>query len=460
MTAVPSWDHVDPRNTDAALVRGSLAGDRAAFAQIYDRYADRLHDFCVGMLRDLDGAADCVQDTFCLAATRLPQLRDPDRLRPWLYAIARNEALRWLRDRRREKPSDHLPDIQSDDAGPDTLAARTELADLLADAAGGLTDRDRTVFDLAFRHGLNGPDLADALGVSHSNANTMVLRLRGTIERSLGALLVCRRHNATGGCAVLGEILAGWDGKFTVLMRKRVSRHIESCPDCDDERRRLVTPAALLGAAPVFIPAPEWLRERTLGEIQLTSHGSAIEGEPADAAGPDSNTDDPSRIDASSADRGRRRMMLAALLIAVLSGAAGLQLAWMNNWTIPFVPTETTETAPEPTAEPPPPSNPLPPQAPVSVPPPSVLPPAQTPTVEPTRQILPSSIPTPTDAAPPIEQPSVEEPSPPRIAPSSRPPMSFSPTVVVGPNQPPNSGGDGGGQRRAGSNPPAAGSAP
>jgi DNA-directed RNA polymerase specialized sigma24 family protein len=71
MTAVPNWDIVDPAGTDADLARAAAAGDRAAFAGIYDRYADRLHDFCVGMLRDRDGAADCVQDTFCIAATRL-----------------------------------------------------------------------------------------------------------------------------------------------------------------------------------------------------------------------------------------------------------------------------------------------------------------------------------------------------------------------------------------------------
>src|SRR5829696_3355532 len=208
MTAVSDWDLVDPRNTDAELVYGSMAGDRAAFAQIYDRYADRLHDFCVGMLRDRDSAADCVQDTFCLAATRLTHLREPDKLRPWLYSIARNEALRRLRELRRETPSDELPDIQSEDAGPDMLAARTELADLIAEAAGGLSDRDRAVFDLAFRHGLSGPDLADALGVTHSNANTMVQRLKRTIERSLGALLVARRaRSRAGDCAELDEML-------------------------------------------------------------------------------------------------------------------------------------------------------------------------------------------------------------------------------------------------------------
>ena len=72
MTAVPDWDIGRPMGTDAELVRASAAGDRSAFAGIYDRYANRLQDFCVGMLRDRDGAADCVQDVFCIAATRLP----------------------------------------------------------------------------------------------------------------------------------------------------------------------------------------------------------------------------------------------------------------------------------------------------------------------------------------------------------------------------------------------------
>src|ERR1700709_520123 len=130
---------------DAPLARAAAAGDKAAFAAIYDRYADRLHDFCVGMLRDRDGAADCVQDTFCIAATRLQQLQQPDKLRPWLYAIARNEALRRIRERRRETPSDELPDAVSHEPGPETLAARTELADLIDEAAGGLSDRDRAV---------------------------------------------------------------------------------------------------------------------------------------------------------------------------------------------------------------------------------------------------------------------------------------------------------------------------
>src|SRR5437016_5330063 len=101
---------------DADLARAAASGDRAAFAAIYDRYADRLHDFCIGMLRDRDAAADCVQDVFLTAATRLAQLREPDRLRSWLYAIARNQALARIRQRRREQLSDELPEMPSAEA--------------------------------------------------------------------------------------------------------------------------------------------------------------------------------------------------------------------------------------------------------------------------------------------------------------------------------------------------------
>ena len=250
---------------DAALARAAAAGDRAAFAAIYDRYADRLHDFCIGMLRDREAAADCVQDVFVTAATKLVQLREPDRLRSWLYAIARSEALARIRARKREMPSEELPDMPTAEADLPTLAARSELADLIAQACGGLTDRDRLVYELAYRRSLDGPELADALGVTPKNANTLVERLRDTIARSLGALLVCRRSKADPDkCPELAELLADWDGQFTVLMRKRVARHIDGCAVCEEDRAQMVSPAALLGAAPIVIPAPAWLRARTL----------------------------------------------------------------------------------------------------------------------------------------------------------------------------------------------------
>ena len=71
-----------------ALAARVRAGDQAAFAELYREYAERLFGFCVVLLRDRDEAADATHDTFVLAAQKVHQLRDPERLRPWLFAKA------------------------------------------------------------------------------------------------------------------------------------------------------------------------------------------------------------------------------------------------------------------------------------------------------------------------------------------------------------------------------------
>jgi len=384
MTALPDW-HIA---SDGELADAAAAGDRVAFAAIYDRYADRLHDFCIGMVRDRDAAADCVQEVFCTVADRLSQLNDADKLRPWLYAIARNEALRHIRQRGRERAFDQVPETVSGEPGPDILAARTELADLIAEAAGGLSDRDRSVLELSYRHGLDGPEVAEALGVSHASAKKMTQRLRETIERSLGALLVSRRvQNNTFGCAELAEILDGWDGKFSVLWRKRIARHIEACRTCDQERRRLVNPVALLGAAPVFIPAPDWLRDRTLSRIQLTA-----------ASG-----------DQSPDGHGfPRRHVLAgvALLAVIVIAAIGATIAVLQQRDAPMTPANVTEATPSPASVAPrsavtPSSNPPPPPTEASVLVPTTSAPVQSPPpAAPATPTSPVATPSPTVNSP------------------------------------------------------------
>jgi RNA polymerase sigma factor (sigma-70 family) len=91
---------------DAQLVATHLAGDPAALAGIYDRFSDSLYDTAAAMLGDRNDAADIVQDVFVIAAERLDQLRDPTRLKPWLFAIMRNEVYRRTKQRRRVVATD------------------------------------------------------------------------------------------------------------------------------------------------------------------------------------------------------------------------------------------------------------------------------------------------------------------------------------------------------------------
>ena len=435
MSALVDWDEAP----DEELARAAASGDRAAFAAIYDRYADRLNDFVVRMVSDSDAAADCVHEAFCTAATGLSKLRQPEKLRPWLYAVSRSQALRHIQRRKLEQPADdEYLDSASAEAGPDALAEQDDLAQLIREACGGLSDRDREVIELSYRHGLDGPELGKALDVSPATANTLTHRAREMVGRSLGALLVARQtRQDPARCPDLAAVLDGWDGTMTVLMRKRIARHIESCAECESERRRRVSPAALLGAMP-FIPAPKELRDTTLADIQLVCRTTDLVD----------STDAGTVAGAAPVEERRRR---PALPISLAVGALVLLLGGLA-WTIAgpgrherepadsgvTVPLETPATTPFSAPPSPPPSSgaseTLVPVSTKSVAPPVVAPSQQT---QP-QQDSPAAEPTPAPQPAPPDHP-VSRPGP-----VTRPPMSVAPPSFEAPTPPTGDPGSGG----------------
>jgi len=255
---------------DAQLVADHLAGDRTALAGIYDRYADTLYDTASAMLSDRHEAADVMQDVFLIAAERLDQLRDQSRLKPWLFAILRNQVFTRTKRRGRTRVTDFSAPEAPEMAAPiDPRAegeelAYTELAELVRSAAAGLDERDQLVLEYSVRQGLSGPDLADALGISVDQSYVVVHRMRERVERSLGAFTVAR--GGRKDCPDLASILSGWDGTFNVLIRKRVARHIEDCSTCSQTKRKLAV-LPMLGAAPALAAPPD-LRERVLARVE------------------------------------------------------------------------------------------------------------------------------------------------------------------------------------------------
>ncbi len=77
------------------MVAAVVAGDADGFGAAYDRYGTSLYGYCHRVLPGPE-AAEAVLDTFLIATAKLAGLRDPDRLGPWLHAVARNECLRRL----------------------------------------------------------------------------------------------------------------------------------------------------------------------------------------------------------------------------------------------------------------------------------------------------------------------------------------------------------------------------
>ncbi len=239
---------------DPEVVAAIVAGDPAGLAEAYDKYAVPLHSYCRSMLREPADAADAVQDTFLVATAKLHSLRDPGKLRAWLYAVARNECLRRLRAGNALSALEEAADLPTDSAEVGIATERAELQELVRAAIAGLNPGARDVIELSLVAELDGDELADALGVSRNQAHAKLSRARSQLERSLGALIVARTGRAA--CPDLDAMLAGWDGQMTVLMRKRISRHIDRCKICEERKRREVTPTLFAAAMPLVALLP------------------------------------------------------------------------------------------------------------------------------------------------------------------------------------------------------------
>ena len=149
--------------SDREIVAAITAGDPAAIAMAYDRYAEALYGYSHWILHDSAAATGALKDAFVIAVAMLSNLSEPSKLRPWLFALARNEC------RRRIRPASEVRYGEAD-AADEPADATGELADAgdeLSDATvqfravGLLADAGDELSDATVQFRAVGP-LADA----------------------------------------------------------------------------------------------------------------------------------------------------------------------------------------------------------------------------------------------------------------------------------------------------------
>ena len=106
----------DPTTT-AELLALARSGDRQAFTELVDRHHAELVRIAYAVTGDLDAARDSAQLAWIKAWQRLPSVREPERLRAWLIAIAANEARQHLRAHRRRRVREIVPPPLEDRRG-------------------------------------------------------------------------------------------------------------------------------------------------------------------------------------------------------------------------------------------------------------------------------------------------------------------------------------------------------
>jgi RNA polymerase sigma factor (sigma-70 family) len=240
--------------SDDRLVEQIRRGNAAAFEVAYERHSAAILSFCRHMLGSREEAEDAVQHTFAAAHSSLLADERDIRLKPWLYAIARNRCLSLLRGRREEAAED----LELETAGlHDEVEQRAELRELLADLR-DLPAEQRAALLMAELSDLPHSDIAGVLDCEVERVKALVFRARSG--------LIQRRDARATSCADVREQLANLHGGS--LRRGELKHHLRVCEGCRDYREQVRRQRQLLAAVLPVMPSAG-LKAGVLGALGI-----------------------------------------------------------------------------------------------------------------------------------------------------------------------------------------------
>lgn len=169
--------------TEQELIARTLNGDHQAYGDLVDRYKNALYHHCFAIVRNEDAAEDIAQDTFITAYYKLRSYNPQYRLSTWLFKIATNKALTWLKKASRETLADDtfITSITSPHPGPDKQAEMQELHD----AVSKLRPSYRSVISLYYWQGLSYQEIATVLAAPTGTVKVWMARAKKDLKKEL-----------------------------------------------------------------------------------------------------------------------------------------------------------------------------------------------------------------------------------------------------------------------------------
>jgi RNA polymerase sigma factor (sigma-70 family) len=228
---------------DEKLIAMARAGNPGAFETIVDRYQGRLLGFCRQMLGSTEDAEDVLQEVFVNAYRAMLADERELNLRPWLYRIARNRCLNYLRKPKADaqESMDMVPEVDAASTA-ERVHNREEFRQILSDV-NKLPETQRAALLLREMDALSYEEIAAAMETTVPSVKSLLVRARISLaEASQARLLTCGE--------VRVELSEAAEGLRKVSAPVR--RHVRECEECGDFRTQIrSTEKALAALSPV-----------------------------------------------------------------------------------------------------------------------------------------------------------------------------------------------------------------
>jgi RNA polymerase sigma-70 factor (ECF subfamily) len=186
-----SLDHSDtgvsdstPTFSDRQLLHRVAAGDENAFADLYQRYGTPLYNYLVHLVHEPPVAEDLLQETFVGAWRNARRFRGQSKVATWLYRIAHNRAVSWLRGHKQMSRLDEMWDLAVD-GDPSQHVMDKWRATQVRRALDQLSHKHRAVLELTFVHGFSYGEIAKIIGCPEGTVKSRMSYARRYLSEAL-----------------------------------------------------------------------------------------------------------------------------------------------------------------------------------------------------------------------------------------------------------------------------------
>lgn len=178
MTDTPE-EHID------ALVQAAQAGDKSAFAELYDHLFDSIYRY-VYFRVPMQEVDDIVENIFMKVWVNLEKYEKRDvRFSAWVFRIAHNAVIDYRREHRAVETLDHRMMDESEQKAPKKMTEKAILSEEVREVVDELREPYRQVVMLKFLSGLSTSEVAEILGQREGNVRVLQFRALKQLKRLL-----------------------------------------------------------------------------------------------------------------------------------------------------------------------------------------------------------------------------------------------------------------------------------
>jgi RNA polymerase sigma-70 factor (ECF subfamily) len=337
---------------EARLARAAAAGDGAAFATLYERYARRAYNLALRLSGSDDDAADAVQEAFLKVMRRLPEMEGERELSfgSYLFTATRNATYDLLRRQQRTGASDSIPEsavplgagagglgLDPGDPGedPDRRVLLGAQQEEVRAANARLPERQREALALRELEEMSYDEIAAVMGMNRNSVAQLISRARINLRDELRGTALASVATSSPECErALPLIASRDDGQLDEASADAawLVSHLSTCDTCAVAREAMQE-AGVSYRAWIPVAIAPWLFKATMAKAAELTGGdwSAVAEERLESpAEPGSIPGLPTAYrEAADAKNGRRRLagVLAGLAALLLLGGGAVALS-------------------------------------------------------------------------------------------------------------------------------------